>query len=111
MLRAFVVRLSGWDAVVPLLGQAQAGEPVVGERPGAGSAWRGAAQASANHDAFLATACLGFAALLLAVFLMPRNKTGASSSPVPEAPPETGNYPTSLHLMNSHPTRHISGPR
>jgi len=44
-----------------------------------------AAQASANHDAFLAAACFGFAALLLAVFLMPRKKTGANSSPVPEA--------------------------
>jgi predicted MFS family arabinose efflux permease len=41
------------------------------------------AQASAGHRAFLATACLGFAALLLAMFVMPRGKRPATASPAP----------------------------
>jgi EmrB/QacA subfamily drug resistance transporter len=49
-----------------------------------------AAQASAGHEAFLAAACLSFAALLLAVFLMPKAsaadktiKTGHTAEPLP----------------------------
>ncbi|MYW03992.1 MFS transporter [Streptomyces sp. SID3343] len=38
------------------------------------------AQAAANHDAFLAAACFGFAGLLSAVFLMPRGKSSMSSA-------------------------------
>jgi EmrB/QacA subfamily drug resistance transporter len=42
------------------------------------------AQASANHTAFLATACFGLAALLVALFLMPRTKkTPEPTTPVP----------------------------
>jgi len=41
------------------------------------------AQASANHRAFLATACLGFVALLLAAFVMPRGKASMSSETTP----------------------------
>ncbi|WP_431043134.1 MFS transporter [Streptomyces sp. P1-3] len=37
------------------------------------------AQESANHDAFLSAACFGFAALLLAAFLMPRGKASMNS--------------------------------
>ena len=44
------------------------------------------AQAWAGHRAFLATACLGFAALLLAMFVMPRGKRPATASPAPEIP-------------------------
>lgn len=47
------------------------------------------AQASANHRAFLATACLGFAALLLAAFVMPREKRPASAGPAPGIPGST----------------------
>jgi EmrB/QacA subfamily drug resistance transporter len=36
-------------------------------------------QAAANHDAFLAAACFGLAALLLVVLLMPRGKAAMSS--------------------------------
>jgi EmrB/QacA subfamily drug resistance transporter len=38
------------------------------------------AQASANHDAFLAAACFGFVALLLAAFLMPRGRASSSAT-------------------------------
>jgi EmrB/QacA subfamily drug resistance transporter len=56
-----------------------------------------AAQASANHRAFLVAACFGFAALFLAVFMMPRGKASMSShkasegsQPAPAAQVDSG---------------------
>ncbi|MDJ0343368.1 hypothetical protein QMK19_19600 [Streptomyces sp. H10-C2] len=40
------------------------------------------AKAAANHDAFLAAACLGFVALLVVLLLMPRPKHRSSSGAV-----------------------------
>jgi hypothetical protein len=44
------------------------------------------AQASANHDAFLAAACLGFVSLLLAVLVMPRTKASHSRQTAGDRP-------------------------
>jgi EmrB/QacA subfamily drug resistance transporter len=49
------------------------------------------AQAAANHDAFLAAACFGLAALVIAVVLMPRGRAAITSPPAgPAAPAEPG---------------------
>jgi EmrB/QacA subfamily drug resistance transporter len=39
-------------------------------------------QATANHDAFFAAACFGLAALLLAIFLLPKGKAAENAQPV-----------------------------